>query len=64
MVIISGSRDLTVRVWHFNTGFLLFELFGHSGCIYGVSIIRCLGKVLGITIDILKIMYIRNASIK
>jgi len=44
VVVVSGSRDLTVRVWHFNTGYLLFELFGHSGCVHGVSIIRCLGK--------------------
>lgn len=44
VVVVSGSRDLTVRVWHFNTGYLLFELFGHSGCVYGVSIIRCMGK--------------------
>ena len=45
LIIVSGSRDMSVRVWHLNTGVLLFELFGHRGCVYEVSIIRCIGKV-------------------
>ena len=46
VVVVSGSRDLSVRVWHFNSGLLLFEMFGHTGCIYEVSLLRCMGKVL------------------
>ena len=45
LIIVSGSRDMSVRVWHLNTGVLLFELFGHRGCVFDVSIIRCIGKV-------------------
>ena len=39
-VIVSGSKDLTVRVWDFKTGHLLFELLGHTSCVYEVALIR------------------------
>ena len=39
-VIVSASKDLTVRVWDFRSGHLLFELLGHTACVYEVSIMR------------------------
>ena len=39
-IIVSGCRDLTVRVWDFNTGHLIYELLGHTGCVYQVALVR------------------------
>lgn len=39
-VIVSASKDLTVRVWDFKSGHLLFELLGHSACVYEVALMR------------------------
>jgi WD40 repeat protein len=39
-IIVSGCRDLTVRVWDFNTGHLIYELLGHTGCVYQVALIK------------------------
>jgi WD40 repeat protein len=39
-VIVSGSKDLTVRVWDFKSGHLLFELLGHTACVFEVALIR------------------------
>lgn len=39
-VIVSGSKDLTVRVWDFRSGHLLFELLGHTACVYEVALIK------------------------
>eukprot|EP01038_Epipyxis_sp_PR26KG_P010469 gene10469-14064_t len=38
VIIVSSSRDLTIRVWDFYTGYLLFELLGHTGSVYQASI--------------------------
>lgn len=40
LVIVSGSNDLSIRVWEFQTGYLLFELMGHTSNIYEISLIR------------------------
>ena len=37
-LIVSGSRDKSVRVWDFEQGIALFVLGGHMGAIFGVSI--------------------------
>lgn len=39
-VIVSASKDLTVRVWDFKSGHLLFELLGHTACVYEVALMR------------------------
>jgi len=39
-VIVSGSKDHTVRVWDFLSGHLLFELLGHTSVVYGVALFR------------------------
>jgi WD40 repeat protein len=44
VIIVSGSRDLSIRVWDFKTGYLLFELLGHSACVYQVVLTRSMGK--------------------
>jgi WD40 repeat protein len=40
LVIVSGSNDLSIRVWEFQTGYLLFELMGHTSNIYEISLLR------------------------
>lgn len=40
LILISASNDLSIRVWEFITGSLLFELIGHSSNIYEISLVR------------------------
>jgi WD40 repeat protein len=37
-LIVSGSRDKSVRVWDYEQGIALFVLGGHIGAVFGVSI--------------------------
>jgi WD40 repeat protein len=40
LILVSGSKDTTIRVWDFRTGLLLFELTGHTRGVFEVSVIR------------------------
>ncbi len=44
ITIVSASRDLSIRIWDFRTGFLLYALTGHTRCIYGVNVFRVPGN--------------------
>lgn len=40
VVIVSASKDLSVRVWDFKTGHMLFALLGHNRTVYDIGISR------------------------
>lgn len=40
VIIVSACRDLTIRVWDYKSGYLLFELLGHTACVFEVALCR------------------------
>lgn len=37
-IVVSGSRDKSVRVWDIDAGAVLLVMYGHGGCIHGVTL--------------------------
>ncbi|HEY9853934.1 MAG TPA: WD40 repeat domain-containing protein [Leptolyngbyaceae cyanobacterium] len=37
-ILVSGSRDRTIKVWHLETGKLIRTLTGHTGAIFSVAV--------------------------
>ena len=48
IVLISGSRDRTIRVWDVSAATCLFTLYGHDNWVRGIRL-HPNGKLLGIT---------------
>lgn len=40
VTIVSASSDHSIRIWDLHTGYLLFELVGHTACVYDTVIIK------------------------
>ena len=40
VTLISASSDMTLRIWDVNTGYLLFELVGHSAIVYDLTMVK------------------------
>ena len=40
VVVASASKDLSIRIWDFRTGHVLFELLGHTRTVYEIGITK------------------------